>query len=253
MFLWWILFFLILFLVLLLLSQTPRPIGKTRSVSVPVPAKPSKKADAFTKIYKNRWWGNQHPNGPGSWIENTQQDQQAIHDVLTRYEIRTMLDVPCGTLSWLSHVLQHHPEVSYTGMDIVEEQVQENQKAFPWHRFLHGDMSKTSFQQYDLVFSKEGTQHMTREDTLRFLKAVRASGSKYLLCTSYDLPRNDETIIDTTHEIHSLEEGAYREQDFTKPPYSDVLTSPPIERYFIRYAIAAQHTPQYLLLFSLQS
>jgi hypothetical protein len=204
---------------------------------------------SFTDIFRQKLWGSNHPNGEGSLDENTQEDCDALIDVLKKYRINTMLDAPCGLFSWMRRVLHELPHVDYSGMDIVKDQVEQNKKHYPSLTFFQGDVSVYPLKKYDLVFSKECTQHLKESTTLDFLRNILKSGSTYLLITSFDVPVNSDDNIDPGSPLRNLDEGAYREQNLLLPPYSDLLVHP-MERFFIRKNPYTQ-TPQYLQLFRL--
>ena len=203
---------------------------------------------SFTHIYKNRLWGIDHPNGFGSLDKYTVNDRLALSSIINKYNIKTMLDVPCGTVSWINMVLKNI-RIDYTGMDIVKEQIRDNKQKFPEYKFIHGDMTQTRIGKYDLIFSKEGTQHITEPATLNFLKNVKKSGSTYLCITHYDIPRNDDSIVSTSTGIPDLESGGYREQNFLLPPYHDYFNRV-LEKFYIRQNIDT-HNSQYLILFQI--
>lgn len=205
---------------------------------------------SFTDIFRRKLFGSDHPNGEGSLDENTVKDQKALLAVITKYKVHKMLDAPCGLFSWMRLVLQQMPHLDYHGMDIVADQIHENKKKYPALTFVQGDVSTTDLAAYDLVFSKECTQHLKENTTLAFLEKVLKSGSAYLLITSYDVPVNSDANVDTDAPLRELDAGAYREQNLLLPPYSELLTKPR-ERFFIR-TNPYTRTKQYLQLFSLR-
>lgn len=204
---------------------------------------------SFTDIYRRKLFGSDHPNGEGSLEKNTLQDQKALLEVLDKYNIHSMLDAPCGLFTWMERVTEQAPHVRYSGMDIVADQIQENKKNFQRLEFFQGDVSLYPLKKYDLVFSKECTQHLKESTTLAFLKNIVASGSTYLLITSFDVPVNSDENIDPGSPLRKLDAGAYREQNLLLPPYSDILTNPG-ERFRVRKNPYTQ-TEQYLQLFHL--
>ena len=204
---------------------------------------------SFTDIFRGKLFGSDHPNGEGSLDKNTKEDREALMGVLKKYRVRTMLDAPCGLFSWMRHVVHDTPQLHYSGMDIVKDQIEQNKKNYPSLTFFQGDVSVYPLKKYDLVFSKECTQHLKESTTLDFLRNVLKSGSTYLLITSFDVPVNSDDNIDPGSPLRHLDEGAYREQNLLLPPYSDLLTQP-VERFFIRKNPYTQ-TPQYLQLFRL--
>ena len=205
---------------------------------------------SFTDVYRENKWGSKHPNGDGSLDENTTEDRKALSHVIVKYSIRSLLDAPCGLFSWMRHVVEKYPHIQYSGVDIVPDQIKTNQKNYPHLTFFQGDLSTTPLKKYDLIFSKECTQHLTEHTSMALLRNIVKSGSTFLLITSYDVPANSDENIDPDAPLHELDAGAYREQNMLLPPYSDVLTEP-LERFWIRKNPFTQ-TPQYLQLFRLQ-
>jgi len=205
---------------------------------------------AFTKIYKEKLWGKEHPNGFGSLDIYTINDRNALSIILNKYDIKTMIDVPCGTMSWIYPVIKDK-NIQYTGMDIVKEQIDNNRKNYPQYTFIHSDMTLHKMDRYDLVFSKEGTQHMTEKSTIMFLNNVKKSNSKYICLTHYEIPENNDDKIDIIKGISDLESGAYREQNFLLPPYNKFFEKME-EKFYIRNNFTT-HSAQFLILFKINN
>lgn len=226
---------LIVMIVLLTIRQEPYDPSHERRI-------------AFSNIFKYHFWGKQHPNGIGSLDQNTGNDVSALHFVIKKYNIQSIMDCGCGLFTWMRHVMDLHPNVQYTGIDIVHDQIEENKKRFPQYTFLEMDICSDDIPHVsDLIFSKEMTQHLKKHSTIDFLKKCPSKG-KYLLITSFDLPRNSEHVVFSNNDIPSLDKGAYREQDFRLSPYNDYLLKP-LDRFFIR--VSLHGSPQFLQLFQL--
>jgi len=205
---------------------------------------------SFTDIYHGKLFGSDHPNGAGSMDENTVRDREVLSAVIQKYNIHSMLDAPCGLFTWMKLVLSPFPTIRYSGMDIVKDQVDTNQNNYPLYQFIHGDISTHKLGKHDLIFSKEGTQHLKENTTLGFLQNVVDSGSTYLLITSYDVPENSDKNVDKDAPLQQLDAGGYREQNMLLPPYSYYLKKP-LERFWIRKNPFTK-TDQYLQLFQLR-
>ena len=53
------------------------------------------------------------------------------------FEIRSMLDCACGDATWMvPFFVTRHPEIEYTGVDVVSEVIERNQQRHPLLRFL---------------------------------------------------------------------------------------------------------------------
>lgn len=218
----------------------------TNPVTIPSFQSVSRLENVFTDIYQNKKWGSIHPNGFGSLTQNALNDISALQTVFKKYNIQSMYDAPCGTFSWIQEALP--PSIQYTGIDIVKQQILHNRQHFPQHSFIHADITSFSWSPpKDLIFCKECIQHLSEQDTLRFLQGVTNSQCRYLLITHFDVKHNSEQTVDKPEwDIHN---GGYREQNLLLSPYREYL-SEPIETFFIRKTFS-QHS-QYLLLFDLQ-
>ena len=126
-----------------------------------------------------------------------------------------MLDMPCGDMVWMRHYLEQRMDVDYTGMDIVGSLIDHHKNAsggeHPW-RFKQHDIVKDPLQErYDLIFSRQMTQHLGTEDTMQVLHHF-SDGGNYLLITNYpgvrvNVPLNAGTA------------WRFREQNFLIEPY----------------------------------
>lgn len=96
-----------------------------------------------------------------------------------------MLDVPCGDLHWMSQV--ELPVEHYIGADIVPAIVRDNQQrhAAAFRRFQVLDIVTTVAPQVDLIFCRDCLFHFPLELALKALRNFQASGSKYLLVSTF--------------------------------------------------------------------
>jgi hypothetical protein len=165
-------------------------------------------------------------SGPGSLMSSTVQVRKTLDIVIERTKLELgkdrirMLDLPCGDLVWMKHYLNNRTDVDYTGMDIVGSLIAEHSKAFsdthPW-TFQQHDIVKDPLQvKYDLIFSRQMTQHLGTEDTMKVLQHF-SEGASYLLITNYlDLTRNIPLNTNTAWR--------FRPQNFNISPYA--ITDP---------------------------
>ena len=83
----------------------------------------------FTEIYEKNLWTSQESNsGAGSELKNTEVIRREIPEVIKKFGIKSILDIPCGDFNWMKSV--DLSEVSYMGADIVESLVEINNKKF---------------------------------------------------------------------------------------------------------------------------
>lgn len=170
----------------------------------------------FELIYRENLWGDDRSrSGPGSTLEDTAAIRAALPPLLERLGVRSLLDVPCGDFSWMSHVPL---DLEYYGGDIVPELVDEVRRRYggPRRRFALVDVVRGPLPRVDLVLCRDCLVHLSFADARRALRAVRASGSTYLLTTTFW----DRSVN------RDIRTGAWRPLDLTLPPFS---FGPPLE------------------------
>ena len=80
----------------------------------------------FTKIYKINYWSEPETvSGPGSALRNTTKLISKINNIIDEYNIKSIVDAPCGDLSWMKKILSKR-KIKYTGIDIVGELIKKN-------------------------------------------------------------------------------------------------------------------------------
>jgi hypothetical protein len=187
------------------------------------------RADSFSKIYKTGAWGGGEVingekfggSGPGSLMSSTEKVRKTLDIIIDEIKAETgkerisLLDMPCGDMVWMRHYLEQRMDVEYTGMDIVGSLIDHHNNVsggeHPW-RFKQHDIVKDPLQErYDLIFSRQMTQHLGTEDTMQVLQHF-SDGGNYLLITNYpgvqaNIPLNTGTP------------WRFREQNFLIEPY----------------------------------
>lgn len=98
--------------------------------------------DAFTHHFENNAWGDDESvSGVGSTFRYTEGICAAIPELLYRFEVRSMLNAPCGDYNWFYHM--DIREVEDMGADIVTKLVESNAA-------LYG-ASKVNFRRLDII------------------------------------------------------------------------------------------------------
>jgi cyclopropane fatty-acyl-phospholipid synthase-like methyltransferase len=151
-----------------------------------------------------------------------------------------MLDIPCGDMVWMSVFLANRPDIVYTGMDIVPDLIRRHTQKYAerlnWQFELHDIVAEPLSASYDLIFSRDMTQHLTTGDTLRVLNHFSISGSAFAMLTTYPTSNNSKEL-DLTNKIDSMR---YFEQNLESPPYS--LIHPMCVRTSIAEQVAIEYT-----------
>lgn len=152
----------------------------------------------FTGIYENNLWkGDESVSGKGSSLEQTEAVRRALPGLLRRFGIRSLLDIPCGDLNWISTV--DFGDTQYIGADIVPELVAEAGLAHMADlRVL--DITRDALPVVDLVLCRDLLGHFSNRDVKLALHNIRLSGAKFLLSTTF--PGRENT--------HDIETGQWR-------------------------------------------
>jgi hypothetical protein len=149
----------------------------------------------FERIHADNEWGDpESRSGPGSTEARGVPLRSALAGLFERHSVATLLDAPCGDFNWMRHVTSGL-RVSYTGVDVVREVISRNDASHgdERHRFLCGDITRDPLPRADLILCRDALVHLSFGDIRSALDNFRASGSRFLLTTTFvDLPRNED-------------------------------------------------------------
>lgn len=168
-------------------------------------------SEIFSEIYRNnKWGGRQSVSGPGSDSTQTRVLVEALPKLFAEREIASVLDVPCGDFHWMQLIDFSGKE--YVGGDIVEDLVRSNQHLYGSTnvRFRSLDLLRDDLPSADVVICRDCLVHLSNRDVREALRRIIASGSKYLLTTSF-VDRASNSDIAT---------GQWRPLNLMAPPYS---------------------------------
>ena len=188
----------------------------------------SERQASFQKVFKVKEWGKkaESVSGDGSSLTSAQEEIAILHSVIGDLKfilnkpVITILDVPCGDMNWMHRFLETRDDVNYTGVDIVPEIITDLKKKFvkkSW-QFVHHDIVAAPLNNYyDLIHCRHLLQHLTNRDILTALQHLSASGSRFLLTTTYP-------TISGNSELNPKAHSRYRLLNLGLPPFS--LTQP---------------------------
>lgn len=140
----------------------------------------------FTLIHdKNLWNEKESVSGPGSTFEITKNIRAKLPELFEKYNIQSMLDIPCGDFNWMQFV--EMKGIEYIGADIVDELIEKNKLQFSSsHRsFRVLNLVKDPLPETDLILCRDGLVHLSDREIKKALKNIKKSGTKYLLATSF--------------------------------------------------------------------
>lgn len=171
--------------------------------------------DRFTEIYNKRFWqyNEETVSGSGSSLEYTTTIRKLLPEVLSTFEIRSILDAACGDFNWMQRVVSS--DVHYIGVDIVGGMIEKNKEKYAKEHivFLGADITKDALPRVDLILCRDCFAHLSLKDTFRALRNFKESGSKYLLTTTYINPkRENKNISNVGYENYPI--------NLEKPPFN---------------------------------
>jgi len=144
----------------------------------------------FSHIYKyNTWQSPESKSGAGSSLFETENIRKEIPKLFNYYKIKTILDIPCGDLAWVSQLKINN--LKYIGGDIVPELIEKNIKksktdfSIKDMQFIFLDIINDLLPPSDLILVRDCLVHFSNKDIIKSLKNILRSNTKYLLTTSF--------------------------------------------------------------------
>lgn len=153
----------------------------------------------FTKIYQNDLFNarsgndkNVSKSGSGSDREQTKEIIKNLPILFEKYQIKSVLDVPCGDFYWMQKV--NLEDVNYIGGDIVAGVVESNNTRFSSDTisFREIDIINDTLPKVDLILCRDLLVHLKNKQITAALKNIKKSGAKYLLTTSFKNTTNNQ-------------------------------------------------------------
>lgn len=167
--------------------------------------------EIFTSIYSSNLWGSDvSRSGHGSDDVQTRVIIREFPKLLRAIGARSLLDVPCGDLHWMSRI--DLGDVDYIGGDIVAAIIEENRKVHgsPRRRFEQLDLIKKPLPRADAVLVRDCLVHLPFRDALRAIANIQSSGAAWLITTTF-LERSSNQDIPT---------GDWRPLNLQKAPFN---------------------------------
>lgn len=167
----------------------------------------------FTQFYRiNRWGSDETRSGTGSERSRMRQVVRDLNRLIRDrdFGIQSVLDAPCGDFNWMQDV--RLDEIDYLGCDIVEDLIEVNSaKHGGWTRnFKKLDITADAVPKVDLILCRDALVHFSYKHVFAALSNFRASGSRYLLTTTF-LKTKENVEIGT---------GWWRPINLQRPPFS---------------------------------
>lgn len=165
----------------------------------------------FTKTYQQGGWGcSESVSGRGSSLEETAEVRKKLPGLFKEFDIKTLLDVPCGDFNWMKEVA---PSLDrYIGGDIVKDLVNENTRRYAGSTvsFMHLNAMKDRLPKVDCILCRDMLVHFPSRDIIQTLRNFKASGAQYLLATTFP----------ATQVNREIEVADWRMINLEKPPFN---------------------------------
>ena len=164
----------------------------------------------FTEVYeKNLFESGESVSGVGSELNNTIVIRRELQEIINNLSIKSFLDLPCGDFNWMQHV--DFEKTNYIGGDIVDSLITSNNIKYKnnLRSFFYIDLTKSYLPEVDAVFCRDCIVHLNFEQAFNAIKNIKASGSKYLLTTTF-INRNENIDLDS---------GIWRTLNLQLPPF----------------------------------
>jgi len=162
------------------------------------PFEGKKTSEVFNDIYKSNLWHisekRESVSGIGSSLEQTQEILKNLPTIFTKFEIKSILDIPCGDFNWMQKVT--FSKLNHSGADIVEAIVNTNIKKYQTENinFVQLNLIEDQLPNFDLIFCRDCLVHLSFNDILKSIENIKKSGSKFLMTTTFTNQESNKDI-----------------------------------------------------------
>ena len=167
----------------------------------------------FQKIYDNNKWQNEESrSGSGSTLKYTENLRNELPKIINQFEIKSILDAPCGDFNWMKKILPKL-NVDYIGGDIVPTLIKINSSNYSSTnvKFIPLDITKDKLPNTDLMICRDCLFHLSYEYINNFFKNFAKSNIKYLLTSTH---------INNGFKNRNIKVGAFRPIDLFLEPFN---------------------------------
>ncbi|CAM9425819.1 unnamed protein product, partial [Phaeothamnion confervicola] len=171
----------------------------------------------FDHVYDYDVWSRYAPGAPssgsGSSVEITARIRRALEEVIRWGAVKSILDAPCGDMTWMRHV--DLGDASYLGVDVSAVVIERNRR--------HGGQNHGRFtfarldlvggewpRGYDLVFVRDLMYHQTPAANLAVIDNVERSGARLAMMSTH-------IVADENRNNYLLAQG--HRINLLRPPY----------------------------------
>ena len=157
----------------------------------------SQRSQYFDTVYaENMFHGDESISGQGSSEKATRVVRKEITQIIKKYEIKTILDLPCGDLNWMRLLLEANKNILYTGADVSTEIIKKNLIKYPGLKFFCFDaVAEKIDRSYDLILCRDLLVHLPNAEILECIDNFKKSGSRWLLTTTFTRREKNPDLV----------------------------------------------------------
>lgn len=179
----------------------------------------------FDEIYKRKYWqkNNLSVSGSGSNENITKKYSSKLIQLLEKYNIKSIFDLPCGDFQWM-HKIVKQKKIDYIGGDISSALIKNLKKKYKNYKFLNFDIIQSSnFPVTDLIHIRDCFIHFSNSDIQKsFSNLKKNCKSKYIMISShnswllknYDIKTGNFRILDLEKEPFELSQSIDKIKDY---------------------------------------
>lgn len=153
----------------------------------------------INEIYKKKYWqkNNLSVSGSGSNENITKKYSSKLIQLLEKYNIKSIFDLPCGDFQWM-HKIVKQKKIDYIGGDILSALIKNLKKKYKNYKFLNFDIQKS--------FSNLKKNCKS--------KYIMISSHNFWLLKNYDIKTGNFRILDLEKEPFELSQSIDKIKDY---------------------------------------
>lgn len=140
----------------------------------------------FAGVFLNNAFGGVTSlSGRGSDLDQTKRIEEELPNLLRKYGVKSLLDLPCGDQNWISKVWLNN--IDYIGADIVRELILKNNKLYGSNSrtYIELDILRESPPEADLILCRDLLVHFNTKQIYIALRKMKNSGARFILTTTF--------------------------------------------------------------------
>ena len=181
----------------------------------------------FFNHYQLKKKTNISVSGHGSNIETLRSKSliNCMVKFIDKFNINSILDMPCGDFLWMNQVMKIRPEIRYQGIDIVNQIIKNNK-----NKYIHKNIEfecedilnfKTD-KKFDLLLMRDFFIHINNSEIQIILDKIKKWNIDYFASESYSVEKNFDVLTGKHRKINlkinpfNLSNPIYSFNDFEK-------------------------------------